>query len=115
MNLFAEDDVMLYKADDDVIFYKATERYVKPGMCTDKFIPKIHIYRIAQTGLDFDNSPDYEVLSCETMLTNNDVRLQLTITTSNTTSITVNTALTSSSFIVYTVFHLQGYSRARPC
>ena len=43
----------------------------------DEFKPSVRNMHIAQTGLDLDFSPDAGVLSAETTLNNNDIRLRL--------------------------------------
>ena len=90
--------------EDDVMFYKAIGRYGEPGVGTDEFRPEVKKYKSAQTGLDFDNCPDNSVLSCETTLANNDVRLELFVAKGTNES----AGLTKQNYRVYTIFHYQG-------
>ena len=91
--------------EDDIMFFKAIGRYGEPGVGTDEFRPEMRMYKMTQTGIDFDNSPDSEVLSCETTLSSNDVRLELTSVAPKYASAICTT---TNNFRIYTIFHFQG-------
>ena len=90
--------------EDDVIFFKVICRYGEPGVGTDEYRPEMRKFKIAQTGIDFDNSPDSEVLSCETTLANNDVRLAITMAPAKGEI----TEMGDTQYRCYSVFHFQG-------
>lgn len=60
-------------------------------------------YRLIQTDIDFDDSSDSEMLSCETTMNSNDVRLQLDTAASTTTAHGNQT----QNYRIYTIFHFQ--------